>query len=329
MDSLPEQHVDSLPNWKREEAYRHVGMVCAYRIQGLSEDEVAKKVKFDSVEDMYFRLKRWGLSGLVPLEEESEETPKTARERKARGSGPVVELPSASNAIPLFREKLDLLKQANEDLKYREEKYQAGPYKNGKYRTGRFLASSVHRSTITLRREDWSEEEWRGATEQYGVDAGGNTIAVDDGLTFAFGDATHAPQAPLPALIAACILAGGEMAPLLDALYPGTPTQEVREEIRMLVEGKKGTDNKDGLKTSAEKLATWLRGGRVERGTNPDPIPPLDRSLACRIRERREAGVPDKQIYEDLRLRKEHGGEGFTWKEFRRLADLGLVQPWE
>jgi hypothetical protein len=34
----------------------------------------------------------------------------------------------------------------------------------------------------------------------------------------------------------------GQVGPLLDALYPGTPTEEVLEKIRKRIEGKKGTN---------------------------------------------------------------------------------------
>ena len=84
MDSLPEQHIDSLPERNREEAYRQVGIVCAFRSQGLSENDVAKKAKFTSVEDMYFRLERWGLHGLVPPRaEEAQQEERTSRTSKS------------------------------------------------------------------------------------------------------------------------------------------------------------------------------------------------------------------------------------------------------
>src|SRR5688572_13609717 len=107
MDSLPEQHLDSLPSWKREEVHRQVGMVCAYRIQGMPEDKVAEKAKFVSVEDMYFRLKRWGLAGLVPVEKE--ELPGQTPEKKARGSGEITDLPPAANAMNIFRGAIEKL----------------------------------------------------------------------------------------------------------------------------------------------------------------------------------------------------------------------------
>ncbi len=206
MGSLPEQHIDSLPKEKREDAYWQISAICICRGKGLSEDEVAKKARFDSVEDMYFRLKRWGLTGLLPLEEESEEVSKTAQERKGRASGPVEDLPPAGAATPLFREKLDLLAQANEDLKYRKEKRQAG----------RFILSRVDTSPHHLRREDWSEEEWEGLANTHNLDASADALSIENGRTFSIGGATYVPQAPLPVLIAIYVLMEGEIEPLFN-----------------------------------------------------------------------------------------------------------------
>src|SRR5215204_3475302 len=104
MGSLPEQHIDSLPKEAREKAYQQVGMLCAARMKGYSEDYAAAWAKFDSVEDMDFRLERWGLSGLIPPSQKQQH-PKQRRERKPQLSeGEPVELPSPKDAIPLFED---------------------------------------------------------------------------------------------------------------------------------------------------------------------------------------------------------------------------------
>jgi len=121
MDSLPEQHIDSLPKDKREEAYLQVAIVCAYRGQGLAEEEVAKKAKFASVEDMYFRLERWGLSSLLPLGGK----PQSLRKRKARqGEGKTEDLPPPADATELFREALESLSLVTKSLRHYQETYQ-------------------------------------------------------------------------------------------------------------------------------------------------------------------------------------------------------------
>jgi hypothetical protein len=315
MDSLPDQHIDSLPKDARKDAYRQVGMVCAHRFLGLSKDEVAKKAKFRSVDDMYFRLKRWGLSGLLPLEEEAKATPKTTRKRAARGSGPVIELPPADNATPLFRAKLEELLRATEELQHRKEKLQ----------NGRFIQSSVYTDPTLFSRKDLSDEQWQQLSELYNLDPEAKRFMHFGEATFSLGGGNPAPQAPLPALIAAYLLAGGELEPLTETLHPD-PASAEWPKIEKRIEGRKGTDNLDGLKALAEQLARAIRGGTLGPGSPGAELSPDEINLASRITERREAQVPDEQIYEELRhLRR---SEELSWDEFRRLADLGLRFPW-
>jgi hypothetical protein len=71
-------------------------------MQGIgSEEELARRAGFPSVEAMRNRLKVWNLSGLLP----STDTTKEATPRKARPTqSEAVKLPPAKNAIPLFEE---------------------------------------------------------------------------------------------------------------------------------------------------------------------------------------------------------------------------------
>jgi hypothetical protein len=87
MDSLPDQHIDSLPKDAREDAYWKISAIGVLRGKRLPEDEVAKKAQFDSVEDMYFRLKRWGLTGLLPPERQEELPKPTAFDSRAALAG--------------------------------------------------------------------------------------------------------------------------------------------------------------------------------------------------------------------------------------------------
>jgi hypothetical protein len=317
MDNLSDQHIDSLPKDAREDAYQQVGMVCAYRSLGLSEDEVAKKAKFRSVDDMYFRLKRWGLSGLLPLEEEAKKMPKTIRQRKARGSGPITELPSADNAAPLFREKLEELLRATEELKNRKEKLQGGL----------FFQSSMYREPIMLRREDWSDDEWRELSERYNLDTEDDRFLVTDGVTWGLGDGTSAPQDPLPALISSYLLAGGEPQLLVEALHPDPASAEWTK-LKKRIEGRKGDDNLDGLKALAGQLAMLIRGKPYGSGAPPPGLSRHEFNLACCITDARKSQIPDEKIYEDLLRTFGLSKEQLSWATFRRLANLGLRWPW-
>lgn len=257
----------------------------------------------------------WFVEGAAPPMQRKTPTPP---KRLGRASGPVKELPPASNAAPLFREKLEALTQGNEDLRHRKEKLQGG----------RFQQSALYTDPFYLKRDLMSAEEWRSICEQFDMDPEADNFLDKRAKTWSLGDGTPTPQAPLPALIAVYVLMEGDLEPLLDALYPGTPPPEVRDQIRTFVEGKKNIDKRDGLKTVARQLATLIRGGEVGKGRDPVDLSRLEVNLACRITDDRETGVPDREIFENLR----HNlgpklEEELTWDEFCRLRDLNLKWP--
>lgn len=102
MGSPPEQHMDHLPVHKRKEAYLQIGRVGLLRSQGYSEDKVAEKAGFRSVDDMYFRLKRWRLPGSLPSDEKRPR--ETSKARAAEGTRE--ELPTIANAATTFRDTI-------------------------------------------------------------------------------------------------------------------------------------------------------------------------------------------------------------------------------
>jgi hypothetical protein len=317
MSSSPEQHIDSLPSLKREEAYRQVAMVCAFRMKGQSEDEVAKNAKFNSVEDMYFRLKRWGLSGLLPEFEEAPKTPKPVRPRKARSSGPVRELPAAGDAAPLLRAQLEGLARATDELKHRKEKLQ------GKL----FVQSSMYTEVVHYFREKFSDEQWKYLSEHYGFNPGAERFSTSDVFTWQLGGGTSVPQAPLPTLIGTYLLAGGDVESLTEALHHD-PASADWSKIKKRVEGRKGGDGLDGIKALAEQLAVLIRGGTLGVGSPPGNLSRHEFNFACRITDGREAQVSDEKIYEDLLSGLGLTKDELSWDEFCRLADLELSWPW-
>ncbi len=60
-------------------------------------------------------------------------------------------------------------------------------------------------------RELYSDERWKSLSECYGFDANADRFSTSDVLTWSQGEGSPAPQAPLPALIGAYLLAGGEV----------------------------------------------------------------------------------------------------------------------
>jgi hypothetical protein len=311
--------------------------LCSLRFNGLSEEKIAHQLGYSGDPIlMYGELASEGspvcpeCGELYPSEQHDDRKQQPtdklrghANTREARSSGQATELPPASNAMPLFAQKLKALAYGNEDLVHRKEKLQGGL----------FAQSAMYTDPVYLSRDQYSDEEWRSLCELYDLDPEDAGFLDTNAKTWRFGGSTWAPQAPLPALIATYVLMEGEIESLLEALYPGTPTREVVEKIRKRIEGKKGTDGQDGLKVLARQLARLVRGGNVGKGAHPPDISPHEFNVASRITELREEGWSDQDIYQRLCQSK-----GFAevlsssqrlspWENFQRLADLELRYP--
>lgn len=222
-----------------------VNVITALRGKGgYSEEEIAEKAGYRGAGHMRQELREWGfpswfIEGDAPPKPSKPTKPKQHK-RRARISGPVEELPPASNATPLFREKLEALAQDNEDLRYHKEKFQGGLFHQG-----------ALYDPIYYPRDKMSEEGWKQLCEIHNLDPDEAGYLDTSARTRILGGGTPAPQAPLPALIAAYVLTEGDVGPLLAALYPGTPSAEIMEQIKKRIEGKKGDDKLDGLKVVA------------------------------------------------------------------------------
>jgi hypothetical protein len=103
MSSLPEQPIDNLPKDKQDDAWTRIAwLLIARKQEGIdSEEELARKAGFASVEVMRSRLKAWGVIGLLPSTDTTEEK---ATPKAQLSEGKPVKLPPAKNAIPLFEE---------------------------------------------------------------------------------------------------------------------------------------------------------------------------------------------------------------------------------
>jgi hypothetical protein len=301
-------------------------MLVSGRINGLSDEEIVQRVAgVASSQDLYKRIREDGhpictKCGTTYADDTHcrtlDETP-AKKGRRARGSAPATELPPADNAASLFREKLESLLQGVEDLKHRKEKLQGG----------RFVQSAVYRDPDFLSRGLVSDEQWQNVQELLGLDQAAKEHMYFGGATFNLGSGSSTPQSPLPALIGAYLLAGGEVEPLVEALHPD-PASAEWSKINKRIEGRKGKDNLDGLKALAEQLATAIRGGALRSGSPVAELSAHEINLASRITEGREAQVPDEKIYEDLLQGLRLSEEDLSWEEFHRLADLEQRFPW-
>ncbi len=314
----------SLAESEDRNPYLIVGMLCQLRYAGKhSDEEIAGKLGFESAEQMQFQLETWNIPSWLIGEKRSAATLNSAKRsnnsaaRRARGSGPPTDLPPASRAAALFRERLEVLGRAAEGLQHRKEKLQGG----------RFIESSVNTGPVSFSRDLMSEEQWRYVQEVCGLGADAKGDMLFGGATWGIGGGTATPAEPLPALIGAYLLAGGEVEPLVQALHPD-PSSAEWQKIRKRIEDKKTPSTEDGIIAIAQQLAKAVRGGELKRGRSRAELSNHEINLASRITELREQGWADEDILRKLQQMPNSFAQGLSWGEFQRLADLEQRFPW-
>ena len=206
---------------ERTKALWAAGVVSTlWGLGGYSESQIAAKAGFESVEHMRWQLERWSLPDWLLCDDPVVEQPRPSRPspstRRGRGSGPAKQLPSAGDAAPLFRERLEMLSRATEELKYRKEKLQGG----------RFVQSNVRSAPVSVSHDLMSEEQWRYVSEVLGLGPDAAEAMHFGGATWSIGGGSATPAEPLPTLIGAYLLAGGEVEPLVQALHPDPSSAE-------------------------------------------------------------------------------------------------------
>jgi hypothetical protein len=116
----------SLSAKDREDALRRIGTVCAFRVQGLSEDEVAARAGFEGVEHMRWQLEQWCFPDWF-VRDSVPATQQKVHHRSGRkpgpGTGECQQLPSPHRAVDLLRERIAFLSTEVENL-YNEHRYQ-------------------------------------------------------------------------------------------------------------------------------------------------------------------------------------------------------------
>ena len=173
-------------------------------LQGVKpEEEGAQELGFGSIEAMRTQLSNWGAPDWIArdnkVREEAKKPKLSPRKRQARSSGPVIELPPAKAAAPLFQDRLEVLTRAVEELEHRKEKFQGG----------RFVQSAVYWDPVYVSRDLVSEEQWQSLREHFDLEPDAKEHMHFGGASFSLGGGTPTPQPPLPALIGAYLLAGG------------------------------------------------------------------------------------------------------------------------
>jgi hypothetical protein len=316
MDSLPVRRIEALPGATRQQAYLRIQEICCMRSERtFSESEIAKKAGFHTEEGMYHWLESWGVTGLLPPEKQAE-SPKpntidTMPKQKARSSGQPQELPNASAAAELFNDALDELTETVKMLEHLSLVYQGG----------RFAGTYTFEGSWLWPLNGSSEERWQELGAQDDEDPDIESVAVRSAMSNHPTEAGPYPPREVVMLIAAYALTGRPIEPLLKVLYPEHSEADIEEINKLRYETKFAGGSQNGLLRTAQQFAAAVYGRKVGRGA-PAEQPPEQSAgehlLACHITERREAGLTDEEIRQEIL----DSGRELSNEEFARLAKL-------
>jgi hypothetical protein len=291
------------------------------RWEGVPAEEIAKKLEFDSVEDMHIQLENWKIPEWL-IRANVSSFKQRAREKSTpphpRNLGPRKELPSTGDAAPLFRERIESLLESVELLKHMDEGL----------RGRQFVRQDVETASVLFPWELMSEEGRAAIRKQRGPDFD-EDFWEPNSLVKLPGGVSLWPSETEAIVIGVYALADGNIDALLDLLHPDSApvSAEAREEIRQCIEGSRGDgDKRDGLKVLARQLATWIRGSEVRPG-RPPGLSKADHAYACRITHYRKQGLTDEEIARKESHRKKYDGTSYSTKDVTKLGDLGLSWP--
>ena len=313
----------SLSESEDRDPYHTVGLLGTLRWKGMhSAEELAKKLQFNSVEEMHDQLKDWDVPDwLIGVETNSGKGKARGKgtPHRLRSLGQGKKLPPFSNATDLIKQYLEALLKSAELLKQMEESLYGR----------QFVRQDVEPAAVLFSRELMSKEGWEAYCEQHGLDPDGKDEEIweTNALAKLPGGVALSPTEDETILIAVYALGGGDMDALLDLLHPDSPSvkAETREGVRVCVEGAKaGSDAKDGLKVLARQLATWVRGSEVKSG-RPPGLSKADHAFACRITHYRNQGLTDEEILDKESHRKTADGTSYSLEDVAELGDLGLT----
>jgi hypothetical protein len=303
VDSLPEQHIDNLPDKQtKKEAFEKVARLSSarYNYPHLSDEDLAKYADFESAANMRVNLKRWGLSALLPLEDKKPGKTKSkplATPSAKPGDGAARKLPDISNARVLFQDTINTLAHHLENLAYHKDVLWGGKF----FATDE-IPKEAEMLPISYVRDEMPSEEWKKLCSRLGEDPESSVVYEYTDAVWAKG-ASHFPRWEETFLITAVLMDQPLKAErLLRELHP-EPDQAPREEIHKLMFGRPGKS--EGLYASARKISRLIRGGDTKPGRNPVGIDSFSQAEILSIREQREKGVSDKEIRRKLDLTEE------------------------
>ncbi len=255
-----------------------------HRSQEWSEQEIARKLGYNSPQAMYVHFRQQGFPICEVCGVYSKEDGHCGRERQATGAGARSDVPPAVRARELFRDVIERLAAAVEELDLRRE-----------HRQGELFVASEFASSMNVITPDMvSEEKWRELCEAHDKDLDADRVIIRGGSTSPLGGSYYPPE-PLTTLIGAYLVAGDPPESLVKALHLD-PQQADLEDIHKKLEGK------DGLLRRKEQLAALVYGGRGSgQGRRPPSISREEQNAAYFITQRRAESASDENILHELR----------------------------
>jgi hypothetical protein len=300
------------------------------RLQGRDEADIAAEAGCESPTDLYRQLAQdrfpiCRVCGATHVEEghcENALEAKPSERRARRGEGPRQELPPPAEAIPLFKRAVEVLNEEIDALKNRKMYLQ----------DERFVAVDEHHDPVIWLKWGLSDEAWKDICQRFGKDPDSDRFELWDARFVEPAGATQSPQEPLTKLIAIYVLAGLPLEPLLERLHFAPETVD-EAELRRHIEGEKvkkrrngktSTQHIPGLKTKAAQLAKLICGGTLRPGPSTEELSPPEQNIVWYRQQRSREGVPDDQIYQELKQKR-----GLTRAEYDRLKKFRFEAPAE
>ncbi len=194
----------------------------------------------------------------------------------------------------------------------------------------RFVAVDEYHDPIIWSRLGISDEDWKDICQRFGKDPDSDRFELSDARFVEPAGATQSPQEPLTKLIAIYVLAGLPLEPLLERLHFAPETID-EAELRRHIEGEKAkkrrngktsTQHIPGLKTKAAQVAKLICGGTLRQGPSTGELSRPEQNIVWYRQQRSREGVPDDQIYQELKEKR-----GLTKAEYARLKKFRLEAP--
>jgi hypothetical protein len=276
------------------QALRYIQLI-NFRLNELSEEDIAKKLGFDSPTELYRQVSQDGypvcpFCGTTDVSRSHCSSEKEYKRRARRGTGKAEELPPAEAAAPLFHQALKKLGWEVVDLQNRHEYWH----------DGRFVAQEVYNDPV-LQDGKWIDE----ATTN--IPRGGKQY----------------PAEPLTTLIAVYVLSGLPLKPLVEKLHRAPETVDFGYLEAQIAGKKTKKGHKPGLRSKAEHIARLVRGAPtpLKPGRDTGEYSAREQNAIWYMRDLETSGFSRFDIVQELKKR------GFTTEEIERFSNFKNLPP--